>query len=172
MTKKVIAYADTKADALKHPLRVPRTRVIAVKPCDGSAHSNPHVDNCMLCAPRWGWVVAALALFVGGCSALSDFDRFRFDEVAIVDASDAATLADVGALDVDASDGSIVVVVDAGADVGALDVDASDGATFNPNAPDCCGLGCSMCPGPDNARRCRFGDIWICAVSCGCEVSR
>ena len=24
-------------------------------PCDGAAHSNPHIDNCSLCAPRWGW---------------------------------------------------------------------------------------------------------------------
>lgn len=24
--------------------------------CPGEAHSNPHIDNCALCAPRWGWV--------------------------------------------------------------------------------------------------------------------
>lgn len=24
--------------------------------CDGVAHSNAHIDNCGLCAPRWGWV--------------------------------------------------------------------------------------------------------------------
>jgi hypothetical protein len=23
-------------------------------PCTGEAHSNPHIDHCMLCAPRWG----------------------------------------------------------------------------------------------------------------------
>lgn len=23
--------------------------------CDGEAHSNPMIDNCMGCAPRWGW---------------------------------------------------------------------------------------------------------------------
>jgi hypothetical protein len=23
--------------------------------CPGMAHSNPHVDNCLICAPRWGW---------------------------------------------------------------------------------------------------------------------
>lgn len=27
-----------------------------VVPCAGSAHSNPHVDNCGLCLPNWGWV--------------------------------------------------------------------------------------------------------------------
>lgn len=25
--------------------------------CDGDAHSNPYIDNCMVCAPRWGWVM-------------------------------------------------------------------------------------------------------------------
>ncbi len=24
--------------------------------CPGGAHSNPHIDNCSHCAPRWGWV--------------------------------------------------------------------------------------------------------------------
>lgn len=23
-------------------------------PCTGEAHSNPHIDNCMQCAPFWG----------------------------------------------------------------------------------------------------------------------
>lgn len=27
-----------------------------LQPCKGEAHSNPHIDNCSLCAPRWGWV--------------------------------------------------------------------------------------------------------------------
>lgn len=26
------------------------------EPCGGEAHSNPFIDNCMRCAPRWGWV--------------------------------------------------------------------------------------------------------------------
>lgn len=24
--------------------------------CPGEAHSNPHIDNCGICAPRWGKV--------------------------------------------------------------------------------------------------------------------
>lgn len=24
--------------------------------CTGEAHSNGYIDNCSLCAPRWGWV--------------------------------------------------------------------------------------------------------------------
>ena len=27
-----------------------------LKPCDGEAHSNAHIDNCVTCAPRWGYV--------------------------------------------------------------------------------------------------------------------
>jgi len=23
-------------------------------PCTGEAHSNPYIDHCMMCAPRWG----------------------------------------------------------------------------------------------------------------------
>jgi hypothetical protein len=30
-----------------------------LKACEGAAHSNPHIDNCMRCAPFWG-VVAVL----------------------------------------------------------------------------------------------------------------
>lgn len=25
-------------------------------PCPGEAHSNPFIDNCGVCMPRWGWV--------------------------------------------------------------------------------------------------------------------
>lgn len=28
-----------------------------VVPCTGEAHSNPHIDNCMVCAPLWAEVV-------------------------------------------------------------------------------------------------------------------
>lgn len=27
----------------------------ALKECDGEAHSNPFIDNCGCCAPRWGF---------------------------------------------------------------------------------------------------------------------
>jgi hypothetical protein len=27
-------------------------------PCSGEAHSNPYIDNCGICAPRWGLVEA------------------------------------------------------------------------------------------------------------------
>ncbi len=26
--------------------------------CPGDAHSNPYIDNCMICAPRWGIVMS------------------------------------------------------------------------------------------------------------------
>lgn len=25
--------------------------------CDGEAHSNPYIDSCGTCTPRWGWVL-------------------------------------------------------------------------------------------------------------------
>lgn len=25
-------------------------------PCIGEAHGHPYIDNCMMCAPRWGWM--------------------------------------------------------------------------------------------------------------------
>ena len=28
--------------------------------CAGAAHDNPHIDNCMQCAPRWGWVMVPI----------------------------------------------------------------------------------------------------------------
>ena len=33
-------------------------RIVDIKlvPCPGEAHSNPWIDHCMLCAPRWGWI--------------------------------------------------------------------------------------------------------------------
>lgn len=26
-----------------------------LQPCTGEAHNNPYIDNCGVCAPRWGW---------------------------------------------------------------------------------------------------------------------
>ena len=30
-----------------------KTAAVIVK-CTGAAHSNPHIDNCMVCLPYWG----------------------------------------------------------------------------------------------------------------------
>ncbi len=30
--------------------------------CDGEAHSNGYIDNCDICAPRWGYVGPFLTL--------------------------------------------------------------------------------------------------------------
>lgn len=35
--------------ASSHSLDIPRK-------CNGEAHSNPHIDNCGVCMPHWGWV--------------------------------------------------------------------------------------------------------------------
>src|ERR1700722_7957428 len=26
-----------------------------IRKCEGEAHANPFIDNCMVCAPRWGF---------------------------------------------------------------------------------------------------------------------
>ena len=33
---------------------IPRQQIRFAK-CTGEAHSNPHIDHCPRCAPRWGW---------------------------------------------------------------------------------------------------------------------
>lgn len=40
----------------KHDFVKPARFGYRLVPCDRPAHSNPHIDNCNLCAPRWGWV--------------------------------------------------------------------------------------------------------------------
>lgn len=34
--------------------------VAPLKVCTGEAHSNAFIDNCMVCAPRWGFVGPAV----------------------------------------------------------------------------------------------------------------
>jgi hypothetical protein len=36
---------------MEYPHHVP-----ALTRCHGEAHTNPHIDNCGVCAPRWGWI--------------------------------------------------------------------------------------------------------------------
>lgn len=43
--------------ALKWPPKPqPARKGYRLVECDGEAHSNPHIDNCLRCAPRWGWI--------------------------------------------------------------------------------------------------------------------
>lgn len=37
-------------------------------PCTGEAHSNPHIDSCGICAPRWGEVEVPIEF-----SSLADY---------------------------------------------------------------------------------------------------
>ncbi len=30
--------------------------IVALVKCHGEAHSNVFIDNCSVCAPRWGWI--------------------------------------------------------------------------------------------------------------------
>lgn len=44
-------------DAGKKMKLAPKVEAGLVK-CPGEAHENPHIDNCMLCAPRWGQMMS------------------------------------------------------------------------------------------------------------------
>ena len=53
-------------------------------PCTGEAHSNAFIDNCMVCAPRWGEVMSYSPLTPAACQEgfavpYSDGDRKAFE---------------------------------------------------------------------------------------------
>lgn len=69
--KPIVTDAATKADGLKtvrtHDFITVDKRHLCAKcaerlgylvKCHGKAHSNPYIDNCSICAPRWGLVPA------------------------------------------------------------------------------------------------------------------
>lgn len=37
-------------------------------PCNGEAHSNPYIDNCMVCAPRWGTMMSYKPIPLAACT--------------------------------------------------------------------------------------------------------
>ena len=45
--------AQRKLEAIRELAR--RAKLTPLQPCHGEAHSNPHIDNCMVCMPRWGF---------------------------------------------------------------------------------------------------------------------
>jgi len=102
--------------------------------------------------------IAAVLLLASGCTLLSDFDSYTFAE------GDAAQLVDAGddsAASLDAGDAAAVLdaaqLVDAG----------TDAAPFDPNAPDCCGVGCAQCRfNTANPHRCHLTIGWICSSTC------
>jgi hypothetical protein len=51
-TKRERPRIVTLDDGRKLPLAMPKA--LGDMPCPGQAHSNPWIDNCLLCAPRWG----------------------------------------------------------------------------------------------------------------------
>jgi len=44
------------AKRVKNPPLFARAKTGRLIPCPGEAHTNPYIDNCGLCAPRWGLV--------------------------------------------------------------------------------------------------------------------
>jgi hypothetical protein len=53
--EKIIIPAESLAEAKKYPDRKPRTKIVQLVKCKGEAHSNPFIDHCGVCMPRWGW---------------------------------------------------------------------------------------------------------------------
>ena len=45
-----------KRTSKKNPPLYERAKTGRLEPCPGEAHTNPFIDNCALCAPRWGKV--------------------------------------------------------------------------------------------------------------------
>lgn len=61
--------------------------------CDGEAHSNPHIDNCSRCAPRWGLMMRlspegihqiAQGERKGGASSVRELARALDDVLSIL----------------------------------------------------------------------------------------
>lgn len=53
-----VVDGNSRCDCACHKAREPRPprpgfRLVE---CTGAAHSNPFIDNCLTCAPRWGWI--------------------------------------------------------------------------------------------------------------------
>jgi hypothetical protein len=50
-----VMLADRASPETIEDMLMDRYGIPPLKPCTGEAHSNPFIDNCMCCAPRWGW---------------------------------------------------------------------------------------------------------------------
>lgn len=59
------------------PRRIAKGTILVT--CNGEAHGNPFIDNCMVCMPRWGWVEvprpAELSAPEYGCRVLREETR-------------------------------------------------------------------------------------------------
>jgi hypothetical protein len=69
--------ADTDAPTAEDKLEATRITVALerlLKKCTGEAHSNAFIDNCMMCAPRWGKLVNRNKVMPG----------LQVDEVAVL----------------------------------------------------------------------------------------
>lgn len=45
------------AAASKELIRIEAFYGLVTTACPGDAHSNPYIDTCLTCAPRWGFIV-------------------------------------------------------------------------------------------------------------------
>ena len=63
-----VRFAHDGADALLGRVFTLAPRVeTGLVPCTGEAHSNAFIDNCMVCAPRWGEVMSYAPLMPAAC---------------------------------------------------------------------------------------------------------
>lgn len=51
-----MVYIQGKVEETQGEKKMSRRKCRVLIPCPGEAHKNPHVDNCSLCAPRWGQI--------------------------------------------------------------------------------------------------------------------
>ena len=63
--------------------RIVEPKELGLVPCIGEAHLNAYIDNCMLCAPRWGRMMSyekilPEAVGPGEAARYSDADSERF----------------------------------------------------------------------------------------------
>lgn len=49
-----VDYSMGKSEKTDRKNEARREKTGKLVPCTGEAHSNPFIDNCMTCAPRWG----------------------------------------------------------------------------------------------------------------------
>ena len=65
-------------------------------PCTGEAHSNAFIDNCMICAPRWGLVMSYAPLLPAACQEGFAVPFNHADREAFAAAEKAGTVKLVG----------------------------------------------------------------------------
>jgi hypothetical protein len=72
---RLIKVCPIRGEHERHAFTTPPRAGFVLVPCDGEAHSNPHIDNCGHCAPRWGWIETRDEGAVSGQQIREEFER-------------------------------------------------------------------------------------------------